>query len=147
MQRENLKGYTTLKLLSDWKRVGVWKEYQFAKMGKWLTTIWSAITSIIMKGCFSFWRIFSRCWLSLLSLQSNHFISEGGKKKKSILWQIISCVSSEWVNEPPLAVIDCLILQLCAGGMRRRRRRDKFQSGGTGGGVYTTWSREPRMVL
>lgn len=146
MQRENLKGYTTLKLLSDWKRVGVWKEYQFAKMGKWLTTIWSAITSIIMKGCFSFWRIFSRCWLSLLSLQSNHFISEGGKKK-SILWQIISCVSSEWVNEPPLAVIDCLILQLCAGGMRRRRRRDKFQSGGTGGGVYTTWSREPRMVL
>lgn len=121
-------------------------------MGKWPTTIWSAITSIIMKGCFTFWRTFSQCWLSLLSLQSNHFISGGRKKINSMANHKLRLIRvSKWT--PTRSSTGCLMLQLCARGMCRKpwgfaeRNAEKEKEGWAQkndyrGGVHAIWSKE-----
>lgn len=72
-------------LLGNRKSGLVWKEYQKMKRSRhrsgvqWCQLLWKA-------SYFFFFFLeggFTCCWLGLLFLQSNHFISEGSRKKKN----------------------------------------------------------------
>lgn len=114
--------HIAVKLLRHWKRAGVWKEHQFTKT--LYNTLESNYFSYYERLLHCFGRILCLCWLSLLSLQSNHFISGVGRGIDSLANHKLCLIrASKWTLTRLYS--HCLRLQL---GMRKERRR--FALGG-----------------
>lgn len=91
------------------------KRISICQNGKWLTSIWRAIMSIIMKGCFIYWRyslgvVDSACYLCKATIS---LVKGGGGKKINSMANHKPCLIRVTKWSPARCYTDCLIL--CAG--------------------------------
>lgn len=91
------------------------KRISICQNGKWLTSIWRAIMSIIMKGCFIYWRyslgvVDSACYLCKATIS---LVKGGGGKKINSMANHKPCLIRVTKWSPARCYTDCLILRLC----------------------------------
>lgn len=104
-------------LLGNRKSGLVWKEYQFTKMKRSWHQSGVQWCQLLWKASFFFWGGggFTCCWLGLLFLQSNHFISEGSRKKKiNSMANHEQCLIRATKWSPARFYTGCVTLRLCA---------------------------------